>query len=480
MKYATMQPATDYDLIVIGGGSGGLAAAETAAGLGRKVALVEARRLGGTCVNQGCVPKKLMWHAAGLAHAVDQAAGFGIPARRDATDWQALIRGRDRYIDAVHDYWENHVSGLGIDRLHGHARFTTANSIEVGRRTYRADHFVIATGSRPVVPALPGAELGITSDEFFALPRQPRRVAVIGGGYIGVELSGMLHALGSEVSLFAQDERLLPLFEPMLGTRLQQEMRAQGIRVLTCSRVSRLQRNDGGIGVWLDDGSGHQGFDTVIWAIGRRPNSASLGLEAAGVDTLQDGRIQVDDRGNTDINGIYAIGDVTGRLPLTPVAIAAGRRLARRLFDSRIDREQDDGLDYDKIPSVVFSHPPVATLGLTEEAARRRYGAEVRTYTSEFVPMRHALAEHQPTTVMKLVCAGPQQQVVGIHLLGDSADEILQGFAVAVNMGATKRDFDDTVAIHPTSAEELVTMKQPDDDRPQSDRQAVVDAGPLY
>ena len=458
MNQTSSRGSTHYDLIVIGGGSGGLAAAETAAGLGKKVALVEARRLGGTCVNQGCVPKKVMWYAAHLAHAVDHAPGFGIQARRGRTDWQTLTQGRDTYINDILDYWQDYVSSRGIHYLHGYARFTATKTIQVGDHRYSADHLIVATGSRPVVPPVPGAELGITSDEFFALKQQPNRVAVIGGGYIGAELSGMLHALGSEVTLFAQGERLLTHFEPMLGAKLEQAMRAQGIQVHPRSQVTRLDRTGTGIGIQLHDGTHPSGFDTVIWAVGRRPNTAALGLENAGVKTLADGSVQVDAWENTNVEGIHAIGDVTGKLPLTPVAIAAGRKLAQRLFGD----DPNARVDYDTVPSVVFSHPPIGTLGLTEEAARRRYGDQVTTYSSEFVAMRYALADHQPLTAIKLVCAGPGQQVVGIHLIGDNADEILQGFAVAVKMGATKRDFDDTIAIHPTSAEELVTMKQPD------------------
>lgn len=447
-----------YDLITIGGGSGGLAVAETAAMMERRVAIIEARSLGGTCVNGGCVPKKLMWYAASLAHAVDDAAGFGIPARRLPTDWQTLVRNREAYIRNVNDYWDRQVAGSRITRIRGHATFVDARTVAVGERRYSADHIVIATGSRPLVPPVPGAELGITSDGFFALQNQPRRVAVVGGSYIGVELAGVLQSLGSDVTLVAMEDRLLERFDPMLGGVLQQEMRRQGIRVQTGFRVAALSRDSAGIAVTSADGTCLDGFDTVIWAVGRSPATRDLELAAAGIELRPDGCIPVDEWQNTGVPGIHAIGDVTGRMPLTPVAIAAGRRLAERLFGDRPGRR----VDYDLVPTVVFSHPPVGSIGLGETQARRQHGRQVTVYRSEFTPMRHAFAAHAPVTAMKLVCAGPEERIVGIHVIGDGADEMLQGFAVAMQMGATKADFDNTLAIHPSSAEELVTMKHPE------------------
>jgi glutathione reductase (NADPH) len=446
-----------YDLIAIGGGSGGLAVAEQAAGLGRRVALIEASRLGGTCVNNGCVPKKVMWYAAGLAHAVDAAQAFGIPAQRGTTDWGRLVAGREQYIHRIHGYWDRYVQETGITRINGHARFVDAHTLEVEGRHYRADHIVIATGGQSVIPRLPGAGLGITSDGFFALQEQPGRVAVIGGGYIGVELAGVLRGLGSDVTLCARERRLLERFDPMISRVLEAEMQRQGIRVETGCAVTALTPEAGGIAVHAGQGHVLHGFDTVIWAVGRAPNTRNLGLDAAGVHRQDNGIIPVDDFQNTNVPGVYAIGDVTGRVPLTPVAIAAGRRLAERLFSGRSQRR----VDYDNIPSVVFAHPPVGTVGLTEPAARERYD-EVVTYSTEFTPMRHALSGQGSRTAMKLVCAGVEQRIVGVHIIGDSADEMLQGFAVAVKTGATRADFDATVAIHPTSAEELVTLKVPD------------------
>jgi len=447
-----------FDLIAIGGGSGGLAVAEKAAMFGRKVAIIDPQRLGGTCVNNGCVPKKVMWYAASLARAVDDAGGFGIPARRGKTDWQTLVSGRENYVSNVVDYWSGHIDACGITHVQGYATLVDSRTVAVNGEQYTADHIVLATGSQPVVPALPGADLGITSDGFFKLQQQPGRVAVIGGGYIAAELAGVLQALGSEVTLIAREDRILERFDPLISEILEREMCRQGIRVQTGFAVAALSCSAGGTVVTSTDEISTGAFDTVIWAVGRRPGTRGLNLEAAGVQVLPGGAIPVDAYENTNVAGVYAIGDITGKMPLTPVAVAAGRKLAERLFNHKFDSR----VDYDNIPSVIFSHPPVGTVGLSEEQARQRYGHEVTVYRSEFTPMRHALAAHTSRTAMKLVCAGRDEKVVGIHIIGDNADEMLQGFAVAVKMGATKADLDNTLAIHPTSAEELVTMKVPD------------------
>jgi glutathione-disulfide reductase len=448
-----------FDLIAIGGGSGGLAVAERAAQLGRRVALVEPSKMGGTCVNNGCVPKKVMWYAANLAHAVDDATGFGVPALRDKTNWSKLIEGRQGYIENINHYWDGYVEQLGITHIQGYARFIGAGEVEVDGQIYAAEHIVIATGGRPIVPNVPGADLGITSDGFFALREQPEKVAVIGGGYIGVELAGMLSALGSQVTIVALEQRLLEVFDPMVSRVLMREMEKQGITQQLSFQVSGLVKTDAGIALEGKNGEQLDGFDTVIWAVGRAPNTATLELQMAGVEQQRNGVVLTDEYQNTNVPGIYAIGDTTGRTPLTPVAIAAGRRLADRLFDNQTNSR----VDYDNIPSVVFSHPPVATVGLTEPQARERH-PQVRIYQTEFTPMRHALSSDGMSTAMKLICAGDEERVVGIHLIGDNVDEMLQGFAVAVKMGATKSDFDNTIAIHPVSSEELVTLKASDPD----------------
>lgn len=458
LKEETQMNKRYYDIIAIGGGSGGLAVAEKAAGFGKKVAVIEAHRMGGTCVNNGCVPKKVMWYAANLAHAVDDANDFGIPARRGKTDWQKLVTGREAYIANINNYWNGYVDESGIDRIQGYATFVDSHTIAVNGEQYTAEHIVIATGSQPIVPPVSGADLGITSDGFFELKTQPERVAVIGGGYIGVELSGVLNALGSRVTLIALENRILERFDPMISEVLENEMKRQGIAVRTGFQVDALAQSAEGLVVHSSQDETAAAFDSVIWAVGRRPNTRGLNLQVAGVEVLPSGIIPVDAYENTNVPGIYAIGDVTGKMPLTPVAIAAGRKLAARLFD----HQDQSKVDYDNIPSVVFSHPPIGTVGISEDEARQRYGKEITIYKSDFTPMRHALSRHGSTTAMKLVCAGKEEKIVGIHIIGDHADEMLQGFSVAVKMGATKADFDSTIAIHPTSAEELVTMKVPD------------------
>jgi len=446
-----------FDLIAVGGGSGGLAVAEQAAKLGRRVAIIESSRLGGTCVNRGCVPKKVMWYAAGIAAAVTEAGNFGIRAVSHGVDWEAIVSDRNRYVADIKDYWDAYAERRGITRIAGYGRFLDTRTLEVHGVRYSADHVVIATGGRPLVPRLPGAGLGITSDGFFALTRQPRRVAVVGGGYIGVELAGMLHALGSEVTLLALESRLLWAFDPLIGETLGENMRSAGVDLRLDFEVTALERHEAGIAVGGRGGALLSGFDTVIWAVGRTPNTEGLGLAAAGVVSEPSGLIPTDEFQETNVAGIYAIGDVTGREPLTPVAIAAGRRLARRLFGG----ESDLRLDYADVPTVVFGHPPAGKVGLTEPEARARFGDTLTVYEAGFTPMRYALADHGPRTAMKLVCQGPEERVVGIHVIGDGVDEMLQGFAVALRMGVTKSDLDNTIAIHPSSAEELVTLKEP-------------------
>lgn len=448
----------NYDLIVIGGGSGGLAVAEKAAQFGKTVAVIEGHKMGGTCVNNGCVPKKIMWYAANLAHAVDDANDFGVPAERGKTDWVKLTSARGNYIRNINQYWDGYVTDSGIQHIEGYACFVDDTTVEVNGEKYQSDHIVIATGGKPIIPPVSGAELGITSDGFFQLTEQPKRVAIIGGGYIGVELSGVLRALGSDVSIIALEDRVMERFDPMISDILTKEMQQQGIRIHRGFQVNALSKSAEGIMISSKDEQILAGYDTVIWAVGRTANTRYLNLEAAGVTVERNGVIPVDEFENTNVKGIYAIGDITGKMALTPVAITAGRKLAERLFNN----QPTSKVDYDNIPSVVFSHPPIATIGISEAEAHEQYGTDVTIYKSEFTPMRHALSQHGVTTAMKLVCAGKDEKVVGIHMIGDNVDEMLQGFAVAVKMGATKADFDNTIAIHPSSAEELVTMKTPE------------------
>lgn len=445
-----------FDLIVIGGGSGGLATAQRAAEYGASAVVFEAGRLGGTCVNVGCVPKKVMWYAAEIGSALSAARDYGFEVERRGHRFDVLKRGRDAYVARLNDIYARNLERRSVELVRARAQLVEPHVVadESGQR-YSAKHVVLATGGYPSLPGIEGSELGITSDGFFELSELPRRTAIVGSGYIAVELAGVLNALGSQVTVIVRRDRVLRSFDPMLSDTLAAAMQADGIELVTQAVPARVTR---GAGLTLEavDGRKFGAFDTLIWAIGRTPHTGSIGLDAAGVATDAGGYVVVDKYQNTNVPGVYAVGDVTGLAELTPVAIAAGRRLADRVFDG----QQERYLDYRNIPTVVFSHPPVGTVGLSEAQAIERFGPDsVRTYKSEFVPMFNALTEHKPKTVMKLVVAGDEQRVVGCHLIGLGADEILQGFAVAVSMGARKRDFDDTVAIHPTSAEELVTMR---------------------
>lgn len=445
-----------YDLIAIGAGSGGLSVAERASRYGARCAVVERGPLGGTCVNVGCVPKKVMWFGAGLAHALEDAAGYGFSLGARGFDWSALTAARDRYVHNINDWYHTYLADSNIDEIAGTARFVDAHTVEVAGKRYRADHIVIATGGYPTVPELPGADLGITSDGFFQLAERPRRVAVVGSGYIAVELAGVLNALGSDATLLLRRERLLRGFDAMLRESLMEEMLNAGVNILSGTQVAAVARQaDGTLAIECGNGQRLEGFDQLIWAIGRTPATAELNLIAAGVETDAAGYVPTNAYEETNVPGIYAVGDVNGKVALTPVAIAAARRLADRLFGGMADRH----LAYEMIPTVVFSHPPIGTVGLTEEQARERHGEAVKIYSTRFTPMYHAISGRREQTAMKLVTVGAQEKVVGCHIIGLGADEMLQGFAVAIRMGATKRDLDDTVALHPTSAEELVTLR---------------------
>jgi glutathione reductase (NADPH) len=446
---------SSFDLIAVGGGSGGLACAQRAAEYGAKVAVVEPKPLGGTCVNLGCVPKKVMWNAAGLALGVADAKDYGFDVAAAPNDWAQLKLKRDAYVQRLNGIYERNLQSKGIRHVRGAARFLDAHSVAVNGETLRARHVVIATGGSPRVPQLPGAELGITSDGFFALASRPARVAVVGSGYIGCELATSFHELGSEVELFIRRDCLLTHFDVMLGKSLMREMRASGLVIHEQVEPAAVREASGKKTLVARDGREFAGFDCLLWAIGREPNVAQLDLPKAGVLLDEAQFVRTDEFQNTNVQDLYAIGDVTGRAALTPVAIAAGRRLSDRVFGGKPDRR----LDYSLIPTVIFTHPPMGTVGLTEAEARTRYGHDVKVYVADFTPMYHALTTRKTHTDMKLVCAGEEQRIVGCHIIGMGADEMLQGFAVAVRMGATKRDFDDTIAIHPTSSEELVTMR---------------------
>lgn len=443
-----------FDLIVIGAGSGGLAAAQRAAEYGARVAIVESHRLGGTCVNVGCIPKKMMWNAAAVAEGLHDAADYGFDVELKGHDWLALKRKRDAYIVKLNEIYAANLAKRGVTLVRGHARFQSANEVAIDGRNLQAERFVIATGGHPLVPDVPGAARGITSDGFFELESRPQRIAVVGSGYVTAELSGVFRELGSEVTIFVRHERLLRHFDVMLGEALMTEMEKAGITIETGATPAALE-GEGQLMLRLADGRRCGNFDCVLWAIGRSGNTHNLGLERCGVQVDANGFIPTDRFQNTNVPHIHAIGDITGREALTPVAIAAGRRLSDRLYGGRPERH----LDYDLIPTVIFSHPPIGTVGITEAEARARFGAEVQVFTSDFVPLYHVLTARKPRVAMKLVTHGAERRIVGCHVIGAGADEMLQGFAVAIRMGATKEDFDDTVAIHPTSAEEFVTMR---------------------
>lgn len=411
--------------------------------------------LGGTCVNLGCVPKKIMWYAAGHAHQFGHAADYGFHLAVDGHDWAALKSRRDAYVKRLNGIYASSLDNSGVVTIAGAARFVDAHTVAVGAEHYQADRIVIATGGRPAVPNIPGAGHGITSDGFFALERKPERVLVAGSGYVAVELAGVFAGLGSQVQVVIRKDSVIRDFDAMLGEQLMEAMEKNGIEVETRVIPSSVETTADGLILHGEDGRSFGPVDAVLWAIGRTPNVAGLDLDAAGVASDARGFVVTDRYQQTNVENIFALGDVTGRPALTPVAIAAGRRLADRLYGGMEGRH----LDYELIPTVIFSHPPIGTVGMSEDAARARYGDDVKVYTTGFTPMYYALGNQKQRTVMKLIATGDDEKIVGCHVIGDGADEMLQGFAVAIRMGATKADFDDTVAIHPTSAEELVTMR---------------------
>ncbi|KAH9814061.1 hypothetical protein DFH28DRAFT_314719 [Melampsora americana] len=481
----------DYDLLVIGGGSGGLGCARRAAQYGAKVAIIERTPvLGGTCVNVGCVPKKVMWHAADVREKLKAATHYGMKVDTiPEFDWSEMKKKRDGYIERLNGIYETNLKKDGVEYLTGHARFIDSHQLEIskgvqsthahpqadptakvvahdGTRTLSAEKIVIAIGGRPVLPDIPGVDLAIDSDGFFVLESLPKRVAVVGAGYIAVELAGIFHTLGAETHLLIRHEKPLRSFDSIIQDTLHKHMEHTGIRIHPNSNVSKITTSTKGpfdltkpFEKVIETKEGERiTVDCVLFAIGRKPLTDLLDCDKAGVKLDKKGDVIVDEYQKTNVDHIFAIGDVQGKALLTPVAIAAGRRLSNRLYGG----VKDDKISYDNIATVVFSHPPCGTVGLTEDEAKEKYGEEsIKTYTSSFTAMYYAMmpADEKEPTAMKLVCSGPEEKVVGIHMIGMGSDEITQGFAVAIKMGATKKDLDDTIAIHPTSAEELVTMR---------------------
>ena len=445
----------DFDLIVIGGGSGGLAGAFRAAEHGARVALLEPNLLGGTCVNVGCVPKKAMWLAADVASRLRMARDLGFDVAEAPTlDWPTFIAHRQRYIANIHESYRRRLDAAGIVVAPMRAHFIDARTIECtdGVRL-SASNILIATGGYPLRSAVPGAELGGVSDDFFQWTAAPERVAIVGGGYIGVELAGLLQALGSRVDLLVRG-KLLDGFDAELVEQLAEDYRQAGVHLQFRHRLAAVESDGDGVRLRDADDVLSDRYDRLLFATGRAANTANLHLDAAGVRTDARGYVQVDERHATNVAGIHAVGDVTADAALTPVAIAAARRLMDRLYGgaSAVLNQRD-------IPTVVFSHPPIGKVGLTEAQAREQHGDAVRVYRAGFRPMLHALANSPQRSLFKLVCVGEERRVVGIHLMGEAADEILQGFAVALKRGVTLDDLRDTVAIHPTSAEEVVLMR---------------------
>ena len=452
-----------YDYIAIGGGSGGIASINRAASYGKKCAIIEAKHLGGTCVNVGCVPKKVMFYGAQIAEAINHYApdyGFDVDVKK--FDFAKLVESRQAYISRIHTSYDNVLAKNNVDVIRGFAKFVNKNTLEVtfddgSTEQVTADHILIATGGRPSIPAIKGAEYGIDSNGVFALTELPKRTAVVGAGYIAVELAGVLNSLGVETHLFVRKHASLRNFDPMMVETLVESMQKDGITLHTHAIPNEVVKNaDGSVTLKLEDGR-EQTVDCLIWAIGREPTTDKINLQAAGLEANARGFIKVDKYQNTNVPGIYAVGDIIeGGIELTPVAVAAGRRLSERLFNNK----PNEHLDYNLVPSVVFSHPPIGTVGLTEPQAIEQYGAEnVKVYKSSFTSMYTAVTQHRQPCRMKLVCVGKEEKIVGLHGIGFGVDEMIQGFAVAVKMGATKADFDNTVAIHPTGSEEFVTMR---------------------
>ena len=451
--------ATHFDYLVIGGGSGGIASANRAGEHGAKVGLIEGRDLGGTCVNLGCVPKKVMWYVAKLMGEFNlYGEGYGIEFSEDPQlNFKKLKENRDEYIEFLHTAYQRGLDSNNVELIKGYGKIVDQNTVDVDGTKYTADHILIATGGRPKRLDIPGAEYGIDSDGFFDLEVLPESVAIIGGGYIGVEISGLLRTFGVDTHVFEFLPSVLDTFDPIIKEGYMDIAEREGFadKIHTNASVQKVEEKDGKYTLHFADGSTHE-TDLVLWATGRSPNVENIGLENVGVDLNRTGHIVVDKYQNTTVDNIYAVGDVLGILNLTPVAIAAGRQLSERLFNNK----EDAHLDYSNIPSVVFTEPPIGTVGLTEDEAVVEYGeGNIKVYKTIFTSMHSSITDNRQKAYMKLVCAGEDEKVVGLHGIGQGMDEMLQGFGVAVKMGATKQDFDDTVAIHPTAAEEFVTMR---------------------
>ena len=450
----------DFDLFTIGAGSGGVRASRLAAALGKRVAIAEVSRVGGTCVLRGCVPKKLLVMASHFAEDFADSRGFGWTSGQASFNWPALIGAKNKELDRLNGVYLRLLKDSGVTLVEGRARIIDPHTVEVAERRFTAERILIATGGWPHLPSIPGIELALTSNEALDLPRLPKRLAVVGGGYIAVEFAGIFNALGVEVVEILRGDTVLRGFDQDIRVTLAEEMCRKGIRLMCGTQVRSIARTaDGSLSLRLSAGLETMGdaieVDQVLYATGRRPNTEGLGLAEVGVRLDDAGAVVVDAWSQSSVPGIYAVGDVTDRVNLTPVAIAEARCLVDTLFN-----DKPTAPDYDFIPSAVFSQPPVGTVGLGESEARRQFGA-VDVYVSRFRPMRHTLSGRDERTMMKLVVRRDDQRVVGCHMVGADAPEIVQGLAIALKAGATKAHFDATIGIHPTAAEEFVTMREP-------------------
>lgn len=450
--------AYDFDLFVIGAGSGGVRAGRFAAGFGARVAVAESRYLGGTCVNVGCVPKKLLVYGAHYAEDFEQAKSFGWTTGEPGFDWQTLIANKDRQIQHLNGIYRNLLVNSGVTLLEGHATLKGPHEVEVNGQSYTAEHILIAVGGWPQVPDIPGREHAITSNEAFHLNQLPKRIVVVGGGYIAVEFASIFHGLGADTTLMYRGEMFLRGFDGSVRTHLHEELTKRGMDVRFNADIERIEKQaDGSLQLLLKNGE-QVNTDCVFYATGRRPMLDNLGLEHVNVKLDEKGFVEVDENYQSSEPSILAIGDVIGRVQLTPVALAEGMAVARRLFKP----EDYWAVEYTHIPTAVFSLPNIGTVGLTEEDARKA-GHEVRIFESSFRPMKLTLTENQERTLMKLVVDAKTDKVLGCHMVGPEAGEIIQGLAIALKAGATKRQFDDTIGVHPTLAEEFVTMRSPVD-----------------
>jgi glutathione reductase (NADPH) len=442
----------DFDLFTIGAGSGGIRASRRAAAFGARVAVAEQRFLGGTCVNIGCIPKKLFSYAAHFRKDFEDARGYGWSFDQLSFDWGALLEGKNREIERLNGVYGNLLTRSGVELILGRAKVTGPHTVEVDGRTFTSRYILVATGSSPTIPEIEGSQYCISSDDAFYLDKLPERVVVVGGGYIAVEFASIFNGLGVETTLAYRGDRLLKHFDADLGNFLAEQMSARGVKIRFKTDIRKIECDDKGLHCVTDDGE-RLPCDTVLYATGRLPNTTRLGLEDVGVDLASNGAVIVDPSFQTTVPSIYAVGDVINRMQLTPVALAEGMLVADRLFNGGAEH-----MDYSGIPTAIFSHPNVGTVGLSEREAIES-GYKIDLYRSVFTPLKHTVSQSGDKVLLKLIVDSETDRVLGVHMVGDDAGELLQGFAVAIKCRATKAQFDATVGIHPTIAEEFVTMR---------------------